>query len=129
MEPKTAQHLLAAQRNRNFAEGALADPDLLPVLRQWGAVAAFYSAVQYVNAYLFERQRFEPQNHRARREAIAQALELRVYRHDYRQLNDTGYQARYDPMYEVTDAWLKHLIEVHLRRIGDDITSLLAPRT
>jgi hypothetical protein len=126
MQPETEEHLATAERNRRFAEGALADPDSLPALREWGAVAAFYGAVHYVNALLFERFAYEPRNQAERTAAINRVSELRALRRHYQRLNDAGYRARYVPMYAVSDERLRQLVEVHLRRIGDDVTDLLA---
>jgi hypothetical protein len=91
MEPQTTQLLRTAERNQLFAVSALANPELLPSLREWAAVAAFYSAVHYVNAYLYEQQQFEPANHGQRYTAIMRTPELRVLRSNYQDLNDVGY--------------------------------------
>lgn len=125
MESKTSQFLLTAQRNRVFAESALAHPEPMVALREWAAVGAFYSVVHYVNAYLYEQQRFEPANHAQRYAALMRTTELRIFRRSYQRLNDTGYRVRYDVMHPVSNTWLRELVEVHLRRIGDEITSLL----
>jgi hypothetical protein len=129
MQLETDEYLATAERNRQFAEAALVDLELLPALRQWAAVAAFYSAVHYINAYLYEQRRFEPRNHSDRSTAIARSPELNVLVRDFQRLNDAGYRARYVPMHALPDARLRRLVEVHLRRIGDGVDALLNPDT
>jgi len=60
VDQQTREHLDLAERNRDLAR-ALLDPaiasNLQPAPHEWIAVIAFYAAVHYVSAYLWERHR------------------------------------------------------------------------
>lgn len=63
------QHLDRATRNRELAHVLMApalSPNMQPPPFDWAVVAAFYAAVHYVNAYLREKQRYEPRDHAGR---------------------------------------------------------------
>jgi hypothetical protein len=73
MKPETVEHLATAARNRDVAL-ALTDPDALglqPPPLEWAAVATFYAAVHYANAYLWEGHAFVPRSHRERELELA----------------------------------------------------------
>ena len=80
MEPRTEAHLATAQHNHDFAR-ALLEPAVARVFSspplEWAVVVAFYAAVHYVNAYLWERQRYEPRPHDDRENAVTRAVGLR----------------------------------------------------
>lgn len=68
----------------------------------WVAVIAFYAAVHYVNAYLWEMDNhYSPENHRERAEKIDNLPDLRLIRAHYRRLNRLGYNARYNETYRL----------------------------
>jgi hypothetical protein len=71
VEQRTGEHLETAERNRDLARLLLA-PSMAASLSthgfrqppyEWVAVIVFYAAVHYVNAYLWERLRLEPNDH------------------------------------------------------------------
>ena len=104
MEPRTRAHLQTAARNRNIAN-ALIDPSSSIVVQpplDWAVVAAFYAAVHYVNAYLWERQRYEPHTHEARENAVARAVEVRAAYDAYARLRGLAYRARYVPLFQIS---------------------------
>ncbi len=68
----------------------------------WAVVAAFYAAVHYVNAYLWERQRYEPHTHEARENAVARAVEVRAAYDAYARLRGLAYRARYVPLFQIS---------------------------
>ncbi len=64
MEQKTADCLWTAERNSDLATELLATHMQTPPF-DWAVVIAFYAAVHYVNAYLWERDnRYDPGNTR-----------------------------------------------------------------
>jgi hypothetical protein len=74
MQQATRQHLDRAARNQAVAEAfadAPASLGLRPPPFDWAVVAAFYAAVHYVNAYLWERYGLEPRNHAEQVRAVA----------------------------------------------------------
>lgn len=105
MEPKTHDHLETAVRNRDIAM-ALIDPSfsiaVQPPPLEWVVVVAFYAAVHYVNAYLWQRQRYEPHDHAARENAVARAAEIRTVYESYARLRGFAYRARYVPLFRIS---------------------------
>lgn len=70
MHWRTELHLATASQNRDFAAILVNTYDDAPPSLNWAAVAAFYAAVHYVNAYLWEIARVEPSNHLERAKLI-----------------------------------------------------------
>lgn len=110
MERRTEAHLGTADRNQAIAR-ALSDSAMLPHIRplplEWAAVANFYAAVHFVNAYLYERQGYEPKDHTARQRAVDQTQPLRRVAASYWRLSDHAYWARYRPGYGITPAQVR----------------------
>ena len=97
LEQPTQQHLVRARRNRDVADalaGAAAQGIISPPALEWAVVAAFYAAVHYVNAYLWEKLRAEPRDHRERTNMVARVHALRAAFKAYRNLQDLAFQAR-----------------------------------
>ena len=132
MEQKTRNHLAKARRNERFAgvlflfyltpggitpRGQQPTPDQ-PAELLWSVVVAFYSAVHYVNAYLWEKYRFSPPNHAAREQRIYADSTLARIAISYDMLKDWGMQARYDPVAQITDADAQQAID-ELHQISD----------
>src|SRR5581483_200027 len=96
LKPATQAHLEQAERHRAVA-AALQDPGqvsgLQPPPLEWAAVAAFYAAVHYVNAFVFERLGQSPRDHRVRRGLVVRAAELRAVAGAYDTLFDLGWHA------------------------------------
>jgi hypothetical protein len=97
LKPETAEHLARAERNRAVAR-ALCDPQqctsVQPPPLEWGAVVAFYAAVHYVHALLWELHGLNPQDHPVRRGYVARTAPLKQVL-AYDALYDLGWQARY----------------------------------
>jgi hypothetical protein len=104
MDEKTRGHLTLASQNQHFADRLrFLDPAGISgnndhaVQYLWSAVISFYSAVHYVNAYLWERGRFAPRNHTEREQYLYADRRLSRTALSYDALRDRGFQARYDP--------------------------------
>lgn len=133
MEEKTREHLAVAQRNQRFADmlrflDSAGDPSYVEqdpgVL--WSVVVSFYSAVHYVNAYLWEHSRFAPRNHSAREQYLYADQRLAAIAISYDSLRDRGLLARYDPRARISadDAQravdeLYSIAELVQRELGD----------
>lgn len=94
MKPRTRQHLRRAERNAQLAQrlAAEASPS------EWVLVVAFYAAMHYVAAYLWETGEVAPKNHRERDQFIRTTAALRPIAEAYGLLFDAGYEARYAPV-------------------------------
>jgi hypothetical protein len=101
VDERTRQHLVTAEENRAFARTLFADRGSQPVALRWGIVVAFYAAMHYVNAYLWERLRSEPANHRERESFVVTVAILRPVANDYLRLFAASYLSRYAPRYRV----------------------------
>lgn len=119
MEDETVDHLWTAEQNRDLAR-ALLGPDarsLRPRRREWTGIVAFYSAVHYANAYLWEARRVAPTNHQERREAFSREAVLRPVRGSYRVLQEFAFDARYVVPFAASDAEVRDLTDVNLRAV------------
>jgi len=95
MDQKTADYLSKADANRDLA-GELIASSLRSSPYDWGIVIAFYAAVHYVNAYLWQNDnRYEPKDHRDRSGKINTQPTLYRVRSQYRRLNGLRFRARY----------------------------------
>lgn len=82
---------------------------------------AFYAAVHYVNAYLWEARQFVPASHPERSRAVHAEAALRPARDSYGLLRDYGYEARYTATFTATDADARELVQFDLRRVEDAV--------
>ncbi len=117
MDPQTRQHLRKALRNRRFAQIVLQSDEfgLDPPPYEWAIVVAFYAAVHFANAYLWERLRQEPRNHDERRNMVYMAL--RRMSLAYVHLAGLGWRGRYDPTYRPSRAEAERAIQTDLAAI------------
>ena len=128
MEPRTRQHLTKAARNRDLALWLLnaaspisgASPPL-----EWAAVVAFYAAVHYVNAYLWETRRYEPRDHRARVNAVGQDRVLRAAYRSYMGLRTLAFQSRYHPSFRPTHADAEYAVGNDLAQVERTVQAAL----
>ncbi len=104
MNERTRSFLTAAIRHRATAEFLRQSSTDDPAVREWVVIAAFYAAVHYINAYLWERLRLEPSNHSERSDMVELFSELRPVVAQYRYLRDSAYSARYDPDWRMSEA-------------------------
>ncbi len=104
MEQRTRDHLRAANVHRNLARELLS-ANLKTSPYDWVVVIAFYAAVHYVNAYLWEKDnRYQPTNHADRRRKVNTLAALQPAAPSYRRLQSLGYDLRYDPTRHVNRA-------------------------
>jgi hypothetical protein len=101
MEEKTREHLAVAQRNQRFADwlrftdsnaepaSSGQSPEIL-----WSVVISFYSAVHYINAYLWELDRDAPETHTERTSRVNHDQNLITIAASYKLLRVLGFQAR-----------------------------------
>lgn len=95
---------------------------------RWAAVVAFYDAVHYVNAYLWERLGIEPVNHNQRVRFIGASSELRSVRRHYIRLQAAAFDARYVAAATISPEVAHVLVNQHLdavrvavlRSLGND---------
>jgi len=119
LKPETEAHLARAERNRVVAR-ALCDPrsslGLQPQPFEWAAIAAFYAAVHYVNAFIWERFGQAPGDHRTRRGFVARIAPLNRVLRAYDLLADLGWQARYATVFR-SPAQLPQIVQSRLDEI------------
>lgn len=125
MKQQTRQYLEAAERHRDFAL-ALAQRRLAPAPLEWAAIAAFYSAVHYINAYLWETYNFAPENHADRTLAVRRDATLASIALFYDQLRAWGFSGRYRPTFRPSDDLLQRAL-AYLEQIRSTILSALNP--
>lgn len=127
MDQKTLDHLRVAERNRNLARALLSaeQPGLQPAPWEWVAVILFYSAVHYVNAYLWEQYHHEPLNHGERSRAVNRDPALIACRRRYDDLRDAGYRARYDEQFYLREQDARLLLDVRLRQVEATVMQAL----
>lgn len=94
MKPRTRQHLRRAERNAQLAQrlASEASPS------EWVLVVAFYAAVHFVAAHLWEIAGIDVQNHREREQFIRTSASLKLIAEAYQRLYDDGYNVRYAPV-------------------------------
>ena len=127
MEQKTEEHLQAARRNRDLAR-ALLGPSvahLRPAPWEWVAVIAFYSAIHYVNAYVWETARFEPSSHGERLARIRREPAIRHCRRRYARLQELGQLARYEATFALSEQHARELVQGNLRAIEAAVMTAL----
>ncbi len=120
MEERTRRHLARARRNRDVADaliGPRARSIIDPPPREWAVVAAFYSAVHYVNAYLWEKRRQEPSNHDHRRRLVAQESDLRRMSQSYGRLRALAFLARYADLFSPAESEIHGAVQTDLRAV------------
>jgi hypothetical protein len=124
LKPRTEAHLARADRNRTVAH-TLCDPHQTPTLQppalEWAAVAAFYAAVHYVQAWLWERWGLSPTDHPARRGYVVKLPVLRPILGAYDILADLAFHARYTPTFQPPPAQTRTAVYGRL----DDIRALV----
>jgi hypothetical protein len=97
LDPIVEKHADAGARNLTIARDLLVhtpnglnDPPF-----EWVVILAFYSAVRYVNAYLYSKNRTPPGSHSERERQIYYDSYLNSIFSDYTTLRDWSENARY----------------------------------
>lgn len=104
MDERTTRHLLTALENQHFAAAFVVTSEATPAQLRWAAVAAFYAAVHYVNAYLWKLARLNPADHRSRRTIMDRWPPLTALLSPYERLSDAAFKARYEPGGRITNS-------------------------
>ena len=125
MEEQTRQHIALAERNRLLAT-TLLNGVVQPVPSEWAAVIAFYAAVHFVNAYLFEQLRASPMSHGERNGYFWTDRRLATCRRPYRRLLDAAYQARYAVDFELSEQQARDLVEADLAAVETVVRNALS---
>jgi hypothetical protein len=90
--PREDQHRTRSERNEQFANSLdVADP----IAENWAVVAAFYSALHYVEAY-FTKQGGGCREHKERNERFKADIKLRYAYANYSYLYTLSRTARYE---------------------------------
>lgn len=120
MDQQTREHLDLAERNRDLAR-ALLDPYISGALRpspyEWIAVIAFYSAVHYVSAYLWEKHHEMIEEHPARWRRVRTEGLLRRCSVQYGRLQNAGWNARYTRGFQMSRQDAERLVNLDLANV------------
>ena len=128
LDSRTLSPLATADRKAQIARLLLQPGALAPVQpppTDWAVVFAFYAAVHYVNAFLWERQRHEPRTHDDREAAVARAVELRSVLHAYQQLRVLAQRVRYTPGYRPARALIQVAVLARQEAVAQTVRSTL----
>ena len=128
MNARTLEHLQRAERNQQLAGLYLAHAataTIQPPPYEWVAVMGFYSAVHYVNAALSEIKGIDPGGHQNRSGLLAAEPKLRGCANEYRQLEDHGTRARYNPRYRLQEHQARELVDIALARVEATVRAAL----
>jgi hypothetical protein len=128
VDARTESHLRTARRNQEIARVLLrgvVDPSIQPPPFEWAAVLGFYAAVHYVNAYLWEKLRYEPRDHDDRARQVCRVSGLRSLDGAYGRLRGRAFLARYKPEFRLSAAEAQTLLDVDLAQIEQTILSAL----
>ncbi len=90
---------------------------LRPPPYDWAAIAAFYAAVHYVNAFLWEQLGIAPQDHRARRQLVARTSPLNRVVAPYDRLTAIGWDARYTATFSPSQPRVREAVYLHVDAI------------
>jgi hypothetical protein len=85
----------------------------------------FYAAVHAVNAYLWETRRFAPRSHGERSTEVRYSLPISTCRANYQTLNRTGYDARYDEQFSLTEQKARELLVIDFRQVEATVMQAL----
>ena len=120
MEKWTSDHLDTAERNRDLARSLLTASSSLGLSTpsfEWAAVIAFYAAVHFVNAYLWEQYRIAPRDHADRSYHVMTDPILRRCMQAYSRLRDEGYRSRYHRARRLNARQAAGLVNVDLANV------------
>jgi hypothetical protein len=128
VDQQTREHLDLAERNRDLVR-ALLDPVVAGSLRpspyEWITVIAFYSAVRYVSAYLWERHREVIEEHPTRWRRVRTEGLLRRCRAQYGRLQNAGWNARYTRGFQVSRQDAERLVNFDLANVESVVMAVL----
>ncbi len=101
MQLRTGDYLRTAERNRDVAR-ELVFASLKVPSSDWAAVIAFYAALHFMQAYLFEKENGrEPTSHKDRRNCMGTVAGLMAAEDNYNDLYDLSLKVRYQSRYRI----------------------------
>lgn len=89
------------------------------------AIIAFYAAVHYVNAYLWERFRYEPDIQGKRPRRVVSDPRLTSCHASYELLKDQAYHARYAEAFTLSEQDARTLVERDFRSVEETVMRAL----
>ncbi len=111
MQPRTGDYLRTADRNRDVARELAFAPFKTPP-SDWAAVIAFYAALHFMHAYLFERENGrEPTSHKDRRNCMETVAGLMPAEDNYNDLYDLSVKVRYRSLYRINGATVQEALD------------------
>jgi len=128
VDQRTREHLDLAERNQKLAQDLLdlaAAGTLQPPPYEWIAVIAFYSALHYVNAYLWEILQKETPSHPQRAAWVRQDKDLSACTGEFHRLWNAGGSARYDRGYSVSPSDAEDLVNTDLKAVASVVLAAL----
>lgn len=84
---------------------------------EWAVVAAFYAAVHYVNAIIWERDRTDPGDHQNRVAEVCTNPALSTAAASYQRLKGLAHKARYAATFRIQESDLSNLLNVDLEAV------------
>jgi hypothetical protein len=120
VDQQTREHIDLAERNRDLARALLAPAisgSLQPSPYEWIAVIAFYAAVHYVSAYLWEKHREVIDEHPKRAARVRTEGILKRCSPQYGRLSNAGWNARYTRGFQMSRQDAERLVNFDLANV------------
>jgi hypothetical protein len=124
----TREHLQVAARNQKLARdllGLAASGVLQPPPYEWIVVIAFYSAIHYVNAYVWEIHKEEVKSHWKRSDWVGKESSLEACRGEYLRLENVSFSSRYDRRASISAAEADQLVNTDLTIVESVVRAAL----
>jgi hypothetical protein len=129
VDPFTRQIFSTGDENRAVARLLAAqDASIADAARRWATISAFYAAVHYINAWLWEHLQVEPRDHTERRVFVLTVSTLKPAANAYVRLQDHGYDARYRIGVHISPEKLNGLLEGDVRTVRSIVIQSLNAR-
>jgi len=128
VDQRTREHLDVAERNRDLARALLAPAisgSLQPSPYEWIAVIAFYAAVHYVSAYLWEKHSEEIEEHPRRAARVRTEGLLKRCSLQYGRLSNAGWNARYTRGFQLSRQDAGRLVNFDLANVESVVMAAL----
>jgi hypothetical protein len=128
VDPRAVEQLATADRFRALARALASAPGaalVTPPPRDWALVVAFYAAVQYLGAYLWEKQRVEFRSHQTREQAMRTVGALRAAEVAYVRLRRLSESTRYLHRYRPTPVVVQDALDTDLEAVRRAVRTAL----
>jgi hypothetical protein len=111
MQQRANEYFNTAERNRDLAR-TLVFARLNAPSSDWAAVIAFYAALHFVHAYLYEKEgQRDPTSHHERARSVENVRALQAAEIFYDDLYDISKKVRYNPQYRINSATAQEAID------------------